>query len=173
MVKCTFCHTMNVDNTIFCDSCGTFLLDSDQPETDPLKTEKSHTKGKIGSATGQLKMPVIDDVEPMNIRLKIENGAREIEARLDRSLHLGRLDPLSDNYPEIDLTEVGGIEKGVSRRHAKLLTQNESLIIEDLGSINGTYINGQKLAPYSAEVLNDGDLLHLGELLIQVKIQPS
>ena len=168
MIKCTFCHGMNVDNTIFCDGCGTFLLDTDEPETDQLK--KKNEKTKIGSATGTLQMPLGNGLEPLNVRLKIENGAREIEARLDRSLYLGRLDPLSDNYPEIDLTEVGGIEKGVSRRHAKLLTQNEDLIIEDLGSINGTFINGQKLAPYSAEIIQDGDLVHLGELLIQVNI---
>ncbi|MEM7033076.1 MAG: FHA domain-containing protein [Chloroflexota bacterium] len=168
MIKCTFCYSMNVDNTIFCDGCGTFLLDVDDPETDELK--KKAEKSKIGSATGTLQMPSGNGLEPINVRLKIENGAREIEARLDRSLHMGRLDPLSDNYPEIDLTEVGGIEKGVSRRHAKLLSQNEDLIIEDLGSINGTFINGQKLAPYSAEVVQDGDLVHLGELLIQVNI---
>ncbi len=49
----------------------------------------------------------------------------------------------------------------VSRRHARLSYQGTQFIIEDLGSTNGTFINGQRLsAPY---VLRPGDVILLGE----------
>ena len=49
----------------------------------------------------------------------------------------------------------------VSRKHARLLFQDGSYVLEDLGSTNGTYINGQRLmGPYQ---LRHGDLVLLGE----------
>jgi hypothetical protein len=49
----------------------------------------------------------------------------------------------------------------VSRKHARLLFQEGSYVLEDLGSTNGTYANGQRLmGPYQ---LRHGDLVLLGE----------
>lgn len=49
----------------------------------------------------------------------------------------------------------------VSRRHARLYSQLGSYIIEDLGSTNGTFVNGQRLlGPYT---LRHGDVIGLGE----------
>ena len=44
-------------------------------------------------------------------------------------------------------------------------------MVEDLGSINGTFINGKRLAPYLPEVLSHGDQLQLGKLLIEVELR--
>ena len=168
MIQCTDCNTMNVDNTLFCGECGNYLSDDDQPKTDPFN---ARIKTSIGFSTNNLAVPLLDDDDqPASIRLSIGNGQRELEASLDKAVYLGRIDPVLDNFPEVDLTEVGGLEKGVSRRHAKITRQQASLIVEDLGSINGTYINGQKLAPYSAEVIHDGDQLRLGRLTIELRI---
>jgi pSer/pThr/pTyr-binding forkhead associated (FHA) protein len=60
---------------------------------------------------------------------------------------------------------------GVSRRHARILKQGGMVVVEDMGSINGTFINGKRLDPYLPEVLNDGDILQLGKLKIEVKIR--
>ncbi len=49
----------------------------------------------------------------------------------------------------------------VSRRHARFFTQGNNYIIEDLGSTNGTYVNGQRLmGPY---VLRPGEVIVFGE----------
>jgi len=50
------------------------------------------------------------------------------------------------------------------------LKREGTVVVEDLGSINGTFINGKRLAPYLPEMLNDGDSLQLGRLLIEVKL---
>ena len=58
----------------------------------------------------------------------------------------------------------------VSRRHARILKREGTVVVEDLGSINGTFINGKRLAPYLPEALHDGDQLQLGKLLIEVEL---
>jgi len=170
MVTCEFCQATHPDNTIFCDECGNYLLEKNNQETDPLDLE---VRGQIGHSANTLNLPqaVVNERGPILIRLLIEQGLRVIELALDKPVYLGRVDPLSDTFPEIDLSEVGGIEKGVSRRHARLLERESSVIIEDLGSINGTYINRQRLSAYTAEVLNDGDFVHLGQLIFQIRFE--
>lgn len=52
----------------------------------------------------------------------------------------------------------------VSRRHARLTLGHERISIEDLGSTNGTFVDGQKLAPYAATPLRIGSLIRIGQL---------
>ena len=61
----------------------------------------------------------------------------------------------------------------VSRKHARLLLQGDHFRIEDLGSTNGTFVNGQRLtAPH---LLAFGEIINLGESIILVyePVQPS
>ncbi len=49
----------------------------------------------------------------------------------------------------------------ISRRHARLVSQAGGYVLEDLGSTNGTFVNGQRLAsPY---ILRPGETVTLGE----------
>jgi hypothetical protein len=58
-------------------------------------------------------------------------------------------------------------DPGVSRRHARVLTQNGSVIVEDLGSSNGTYVNGERItAPVE---LGAGDEVQLGDTILGVE----
>ncbi|HEX9924001.1 MAG TPA: FHA domain-containing protein, partial [Anaerolineae bacterium] len=115
--------------------------------------------------------PQVKGTGPLSIRLKIGDSGREVEATLAKAIHLGRLDPASDVFPEVDLTSDSGLEKGVSRRHARVLKREGTVVVEDLGSINGTFINGKRLAPYLPEALHHGDQLQLGKLLIEVQLR--
>ncbi len=54
----------------------------------------------------------------------------------------------------------------VSRRHARFLMQEDNVIIEDLGSTNGTFLNGQRIA--SPQQLRAGDVITLGENIVVV-----
>lgn len=78
---------------------------------------------------------------------------------------IGRIDPVSSIFPDIDTTSHGGIEKGVSRKHCRLLLNGESLFVEDLGSANYTFINRMRLQPGQQQPLQDGDELRLGGLV--------
>lgn len=102
------------------------------------------------------------------LKLIIQDGGGEIEVPSKEEVSMGRLDPASGSFPDIDLSNYGAVEKGVSRRHAKIIKRGEEFVIEDLGSINGTFLNGKKLQPYVFEALKDGDELHLGKLVLRV-----
>lgn len=74
--------------------------------------------------------------------------------------------------PDVDLAPFHGLEKGVSRYHLRI-TRDILLFISDLGSTNGTFLNGQRLFAHSDCPLNDGDDLWLGHLKIRVRLKNS
>jgi pSer/pThr/pTyr-binding forkhead associated (FHA) protein/tetratricopeptide (TPR) repeat protein len=59
-------------------------------------------------------------------------------------------------------------ERNVSRRHAKLVKQNSSVFIEDLGSYNGIKVNGSKIAGRIA--VAEGDRIQIGDYLLALKM---
>ncbi|GAB4548207.1 MAG: hypothetical protein Kow0063_43170 [Anaerolineae bacterium] len=95
-------------------------------------------------------------------------GTRELEIPLSRPIRLGRIDPRQGVYPDVDLTDDLALEYGVSRKHACIFRRGNIVELEDLGSTNGTFLNGTRLAPYLPVPLKDGDQLQLGRLLIEV-----
>jgi pSer/pThr/pTyr-binding forkhead associated (FHA) protein len=54
------------------------------------------------------------------------------------------------------------IDPRVSRKHAQITSDNGTLILEDLGSTNGTFHNGDKLNPGDRKTLNQGDTASFG-----------
>lgn len=81
---------------------------------------------------------------------------------------LGRVDPNSRYQPDVDLTAFSGQDLGVSRRHAVLVMLHDTVRVIDLGSMNGTYLNGERLVPNNAYVLRQDDELGLANLTLQV-----
>lgn len=171
MIKCSFCHSMHVDNTIFCDECGNYLLKKgDRRDTDRYNFDEIDLKNNpFGNAETALSLQ--QGSGPMTLRLKIGGHQREVQVVLNKVIHLGRLDPPSNIFPEIDLTPDGVQSQGVSRRHASIFKQGTGVVVEDMGSINGTFVNGKRLDPYLSEPLKDGDTLRLGRLLIKVSLR--
>ena len=85
---------------------------------------------------------------------------------------LGRSDSGSPYVPDIDLNAYNALEKGVSRRHAVLLNYRNTLHVMDLGSVNGTLLNEDRLQPDKPYPLREGDKVCLGSLnlaLIKIK----
>lgn len=89
-------------------------------------------------------------------------------------LMMGRVDPDSGEVPIIDLTNCGAVDKGVSRRHAKIVRRDSgTLNLIDEESDNGTFLNGQRLVPRQPRILRDGDEIRLGFLLIHVHFRKN
>ncbi len=93
------------------------------------------------------------------------------EAKTIDHLTIGRRDPLTGESPEVDLELYGGLDKGVSRRHASVIRSDGSLNIVDNGSPNGTYLNGQKLVAQQARIVRDGDDIRLGHMVLRVAFE--
>jgi hypothetical protein len=177
MTQCPTCHATFVTNTIFCSECGAYLPKTKELRTDPLEASQiPWTEDGV---------PLFDtdadllDPDLLTIRLRISplDGSRdrlnrigcqprELQIALIKPIRLGRVDPKESVYPEVDLTDAK--QDGVSREHACIYRRGHAVEVEDLGSTNGTQLNGTRLAPYKPASLNDGDQLQLGNLLVEV-----
>jgi molybdenum cofactor synthesis domain-containing protein len=106
---------------------------------------------------------------PLSLKLTIPDSRHDVEVPLIKEeVSIGRLDPASGSFPDVDLTAYDAEKKGVSRRHAKITKRGGEVFIADLGSINGTFLNGKKLSPYVFQTLKSGDKLQLSTLELQV-----
>jgi NAD(P)H-dependent FMN reductase len=83
-----------------------------------------------------------------------------------RDVLIGRSHPQATSVPDIDLVPHGADETGVSRRHAKVLHDDEGWALEDLGSTNGTFLNGEQLSAGQLVRLHRGDIVRLGQLTL-------
>ena len=83
---------------------------------------------------------------------------------------LGRSDTLSSYLPDIDFSAFDAKKRGISRRHAVLVSYNEIVHVMDLGSMNGTFINGTRMSAYEPHALRNGDRLGLGDLNIIITL---
>lgn len=84
---------------------------------------------------------------------------------------IGRPDASEGHDPEVDLAPFGARDKGISRRHAEIVVLNHQLHLCDLGSTNGTWLNGQLLYPRQYYKLQDGDLIQCGSLQMVLKLR--
>jgi len=164
MIKCPVCQAEHPENTLFCDECGSYLLEDNQKRTDPVAVGEVTWMEKEGPP----ELPEEEVVSPVSLKLSIPDSGRDVDLPLTKEVNIGRLDPASDCFPEVDLTSDGGLKKGVSRRHAKITRRGKEVFIEDLGSMNGTFLNRKKLTPYLPHVLKNGDELQLGKLILRV-----
>ena len=81
---------------------------------------------------------------------------------------IGRSDPVTGIRPDIDLTDAD-VNRSVSRRHAKLVkTLDGWAVLEEVGTVNGTFVNDQRVPPGVPVPLREGDRLKIG--LVQMKV---
>jgi CRP-like cAMP-binding protein len=84
---------------------------------------------------------------------------------------LGRADPVTGILPDIDLTAVD-TSRSVSRRHAKIIRSGtEYLILEEVGTVNGTYVNEQRIPTGVPVTLHDGDQLKIGLVAMKAVLE--
>lgn len=73
----------------------------------------------------------------------------------------------------LDLAPFGGYSMGLSRRHATIRWAGKGYEVLDLGSVNGTWLNEERLAPHKIYSLPSGSHLRLGRMRLFVFYQPS
>jgi pSer/pThr/pTyr-binding forkhead associated (FHA) protein len=106
------------------------------------------------------------------LRLTVVRSGRQVHFSLPiTEIRVGRGDPSRGHAPDLDMTPDGGQMEGVSRMHALIYQTNGHLVIEDMASVNGTYLNGLRLMPYLPYGLRAGDRVHLGRLELIVDFE--
>lgn len=88
----------------------------------------------------------------------------------DNEITIGRIDPHRGIRPDIDLSKFDPASR-ISRRHARVTSRSGQFYIEDLGSANGTIVNGRtRLKPQEPYPLVNGDVLKIGETTLKFSV---
>ena len=164
-VSCPNCETKNKASEIFCYACG-HLMDSGQG---------FHSTRSFADADVDTLSPEFYGRDSLLI-LRPRNSGAYYKLRpqnLTHELVVGRSSTNTAMTPDIDLTEEKAEELGVSRLHLAIqyVPEDSTLIVFDLGSANGSYINGQRLHPSENRILRNGDELRLGRMILRVKYE--
>jgi pSer/pThr/pTyr-binding forkhead associated (FHA) protein len=191
-VVCPNCHSPNIAGALFCENCGSQLSQPQAPVTPPAPLPPAAAPPYQPPAAPPYQPPAAPAAYPppvpspqpayqppvppapvvaaplqiagrlviqgANVSLPIPPGKQEVL--------IGREDPVSGVFPDINLDPYGGQEAGVSRRHARIILHGGTTMLEDLNTVNGTVHNRQRLAPGQAVALNDGDELRLGKMAL-------
>ena len=113
--------------------------------------------------------PTIPSKETARAYFIAKNSGKMYHVYKDEVL-LGRYDSVTGHRPEVDLTEED-VNRNVSRRHARLVhKQGAHYIAEEIGSMNGTYLNGKKLSTGVLTPIQDGDELLLCRVPLTFKL---
>src|SRR5829696_287181 len=140
-VFCGFCGGRIAADDVYCAHCGM---------KQPLVGVGSSAALRAARATAKL---IVAGTTELDVSFTLQKESNLV----------GRSDPQSNIFPEIDLSRFDP-ETKVSRRHARIWREGETFLIEDLNSVNGTVINDAvRLAPRQPRVLESGDKLRLGE----------
>jgi len=158
--ECPNCGTSCKHGELACPKCN--ILFSAGGKTNKLDNEgrqpRSNQKWPIGEVF----------VEPQQ-SITFDIGGQQLVLPESKSLIIGRVSEVpGDAGPDVNLSVFDAKQYGVSRQHVKITRLNAMVYVTDLGSSNGTYLNGRLLAPNFARLMRDGDELWLGRLKTRV-----
>jgi hypothetical protein len=146
----------------FCEACG---HDSALPEPSAASPAAARSTPvgwtAVITADRDLYKRVLAQQGPDTVEFPLYFPERRIAVQGDTTL-IGRGNRKQGVEPEIDLG-IHPADRGVSTQHAVLRIHDSVLTITDLGSTNGTYLNGDnRLAEGEETPLVDGDRIHIG-----------
>lgn len=169
MIVCPSCQTQNMDGTFFCTDCGSSFLPSRLRDTTASLGVPAATASAAPFAPPPAAIPAPDTSGP-TLRVVILNSGRKLGFNTAQPILIGRQDSARSFHPDIDLSTDGGLDAGVSRRHARITMSENVCFIEDLNSSNGTYVNKSQVAPGKPKQIQHGDEVRMGNILIRIEI---
>lgn len=165
MILCPQCKHQEIDGTIFCSECGTQVAGFDEALTHRIVTAEATKYAKENISPTNTPQQV-EFASTLALHL-VESGTI-LPLPNQKEFTIGRLSEGQPIVPDIDLSPYNAYPNGVSRLHAVLKVNNDTLNIIDLESSNGTYVNGSRINPNAETTLKHSDIVSLGKLKFQV-----
>jgi len=186
-IICPKCSHVNRPGILVCENCGTLLIaekqsNEEKPSTRRFEGDKpvideAEQTYRQATETSELVTAALSSAgstqfnENMVLRLEIDGAPTPILLHPKAETSIGRRDPATGTMPDVDLSAYAGYRLGVSRKHAIIRLKNHQLEIYDLGSSNGTSVNGARLTPHQPHIIRDGDEILLGKMMVRVLFQ--
>jgi cAMP-binding proteins - catabolite gene activator and regulatory subunit of cAMP-dependent protein kinases len=102
--------------------------------------------------------------------IDVTTGASFLFSKADETT-IGRADPVTGILPDVDLTPVDA-NRSVSRRHAKIIRSgNDYCILEEVGTVNGTYVNDQRIPTGTPVTIHGGDTIKIGLIAMRAMFE--
>ena len=168
MIECPSCGSKQRPGTLFCSNCGEYLAREGSMATVPFSPGEPLPVAPDSTWSGETREA---DAVASLLQLKVLSSGRTVQLPDAPEVLIGRYDPAHNIYPDLNLTPDGGLDGGVSRRHCKIHRQGGIYLVEDVGSANGTFVNGHRLTAYLPHEIKDGDSLQLGGIKLVVSVK--
>ncbi len=149
-LHCHECGFVNAEGANYCQKCGAYLA---RPE------------GHDEPSTLTYKIAETGDFQPIDIEEMVEDKGAALVIRAGGG-RAGESFAVDQERMSIGRTPDAPIfldDVTVSRNHALLVRRNDGLYIDDLGSLNGTYVNRKRI---ESHLLVDGDEIQIGKFKI-------
>lgn len=161
---CPSCKHENSEDASYCTQCGMALVGGSMDViTRPVSEEElTHLTEEPAPKTGT----VANVGHDSSIALFIGGSEQPLLLRRQPEISLGRQVEPGLTPPIIDPGVAA--EYGVSRNHATINFADGVYTVKDLGSTNGTFLNGKRLLDQLPYVLQSGDQIRLGMLVIYI-----
>jgi hypothetical protein len=170
MILCPNCHHYELAGSLFCSECGAQLITTGHLTT---QTIRPNSADPLGGTAGISPVPAPLQAEKgveSGISLHLMDSGQILSLAGRTEYSIGRGVEGQPVFPDIDLTPYHAYSEGVSRLHATLKILPHGVLITDLGSSNGTRINGQKIVPHIDYPVNHGDVVAFGKMKMQILI---
>ena len=171
MILCPNCHHQEVAGALFCSECGAQLVSTQRVATQAIRKHPSDILTSIQQNNPPPAEPAATGTADAVVSLYLIDSGQILHLAGRTEFTLGRVAEGQPILPDVDLSPYEAYTQGVSRLHSCLKILNQRVVITDLGSSNGTRVNGQKIMPHIDYPLNHGDVVALGKLKVQVLIR--
>ncbi|KPL07154.1 hypothetical protein AMJ86_05590 [bacterium SM23_57] len=169
MISCPSCNHKELAGALFCSNCGAQLVISEeQVATSSFNTDDI---GRLSVLVPPPFVPPPLSAPDSRIAILILGSEKVIHISGNDEVTLGRFTKGQTIIPDIDLSPFQAYEAGVSRLHANIDIKGSEITIKDLGSANGTRLNGIRIQPHQEYQIKHGDILTFGRLKVQVLIK--
>jgi pSer/pThr/pTyr-binding forkhead associated (FHA) protein len=167
MITCVVCRNREQEGELFCSECGARLT-GNWPATGPNTTIAYAAASRIMEmASASPTTTAGAALKPGQITLTFNGVDQRVVLEGQTEYVLGR-EGHEQVKPDLNLNEYGARDKGVSRVHAALRRDRGQVFLIDLGSTNGTRLNGQPLPAHQPAPVASGDEIRLGKLLMRI-----
>jgi hypothetical protein len=171
MIICPNCHHEELPGSLFCSECGAQLVVSETPTTQHIQRNPSDILAVKPPTQASPVSQVSTTLQDVVVSLHMVESGQILHLAGQTEFTIGRTAEGQPILPDVDLSHYEAYAQGVSRLHAAMKIHNQRVVITDLGSSNGTRVNGQKIVPHVDYPLNHGDMIALGKFAIQILIK--